>query len=465
MRAFVFLIVVVCVAGLAALANAQFNPGFFLAGKIAPRAAPPTPLPQPLTISPAGGQIADTAASGQLVAGPAVVTMSHNGTFASPPGSCTLVDTDTTGPGPGGTFVKANGCNIVTSGPYNSGYDGTYPAAGKSITWCASENGGQACTPFLLTIGSMAAPAAALAGCNQYGTSDGSCFNTLARNYDFTGQTAFGSQPANFYQTFSNWFTCSNSYSTTYQMVMNGPNQPQPGNWACPGDLSIVSDNDGGTNFNVLVLTYTPTDSSNGAAGVGIAEGTQVGSAPPALQNALPEAGYIEWRARVSPNYSTYCPSCQFIENIWRYATQGNGPGCTELDFLENDLNTNDYSGENECGYLPGGPVNGWPSGYDRTTYHTFGLRFTTSTTGGSGGVPAWDRCLYFDGTQLGCDQHNYAFAGNTESRSNLVIWGVGFNSAVITGNISLYMEYERVWECSTWATNSCTGHLITSNP
>lgn len=106
--------------------------------------------PQPTAITLTSGSAPDNSASGALIAtlNSSNVTMSLGGTFG---GTCSVTDTNTTGPGPGGTYVAsggASGCNIVTAAAYTSALDGTH----GGITLKACQNGGCASQAFTLTI-------------------------------------------------------------------------------------------------------------------------------------------------------------------------------------------------------------------------------------------------------------------------------------------------------------------------
>src|SRR5215469_7093345 len=110
-------------------------------------------IPQPSALTLTAGSIADSAGSGATIAtiSSANVTMTNGGTFTVPPGTCTVVDSNTTGPGPGGTYVTsggAGGCNVITAAAYSPTYDGTH----GSITLTACQSGGCVSAAFTLTI-------------------------------------------------------------------------------------------------------------------------------------------------------------------------------------------------------------------------------------------------------------------------------------------------------------------------
>src|SRR5215469_3573109 len=291
--------------------------------------APPPPVPPvPTGFSPTAQTTSDTTSSGTVIAS-ITVTMSDNSRFS---GTCS--DTDPSGL----TSIAAasGGCLLSAARNFSSSNDGTYQI---TLNFCQA---GQCLNPggtnFTLTVQSTSVPAAANAGCVQYGMGDGSCFNHLAMNMDFTtsnavsgidGSTLFNAQ------TISNWLDCSYGGPGVWYWGAFGTSG-FGGFPSCPGAWSIVSETDNGNPVNALAMTYTSSSDTD----------TMVMSTEQPFQH--PQQFYVEYRAR-SDDTNCAAASCT---DIWTYTSPG-GAYTAEFDFSETQAPANYTYGGSNWGNAP----------------------------------------------------------------------------------------------------------------
>lgn len=339
-------------------------------------------------------------------------------------------------------------------------------------------------TTFTVTASSgPSIPAAANAGCTQYGTSNGSCFNTLAMNMDFrtsaavsgiSGKTLFNAQSIG--NGSSGWLGCSglgSPNSTTWITFFGGFTNGAP----CPSAWSIVSDTDGGP-VSVLKMTYTTI--GNGNAG-GVADEAAMGTNVNVF--AFPQQFYIEFRWRTDATTNNACSNngtpANFSEctDIWAYSL--GGTPTAEYDFIESSWH----------GYSTGGTLFGtnccfiethqWFAQGDNSvlSYHTFGERVTHDT--GTTEMQCW----YLDGTQVNIGGGNVgncqssstsSYSSNILSPEQMIIQAANMANGGVAGLTgTAYFEYEQVWTCSNWTQawpptkngGACQGGLVSSNP
>lgn len=336
-------------------------------------------------------------------------------------------------------------------------------------------------TTFTVTASSgPSIPVAANAGCTQYGTSNGSCFNTLAMNMDFrtssavsgfNGKTLFNAQSIG--NGSSGWLGCSatgSPNSTAWTNFFGG----FTANATCPSSWSIVSDTDGGT-VSALKMTYTTIGNGNAGA---IADEAGMGTNSNVI--GFPQQFYVEFRWRTDAATNSACGNhgSAFSEctDIWSYNVGGHATA--EYDFIEvafNGYGSGTTLFGTSCCYI-NNPT--WFSAGSGTVlaYHTYGERVTEN----SNTVMA---CWYLDGSQVNIGAGNAgncqtedssAYTTNMASPIQMIIQAANMNdgqTAGLTG--TAYFEYEQVWTCSNWTQAwpptgngaACQGGLVSSNP
>lgn len=315
--------------------------------------------------------------------------------------------------------------------------------------------------------GSPAVPAAALAGCqsaNGGGASNGSCFNQLAFNIDFTTNAAvsgYQGQTLVNAQALSNWLDCDMSGGTPLMWIGSFGGDGQ--NAAC-GDWSVVSDNVSGTDALFVNFPVDSTDNQHGSAQLTTAP-YSAGSTTGAT--TFPLGFYAEWIWRTDSTYTSIPAGTSFID-FWAYPDQNQGSG--EWDFSETYSNAGGggqaaLSGYGQClsvGNCPGGLTYLSNTYSPLNNYVTYGLRFTQD---GSGNV-AW--CNYINNTQQGC-----ATASGTGALTEAVHMLILNGTFTRSGTAHLYLQRYRVWDCRNWRQANyptyngaaCAGVVLTTNP
>ncbi len=304
--------------------------------------------------------------------------------------------------------------------------------------------------------GTPTAPAAATAGCtssNGGGPSNGSCFSTLAANWDFSGATSFGSQPANFYQTLSNWLDCAGASSPQFwNVVGNGGSVAS----SC-SDYSIVTDSSGGDgNINALQILFTVADQNSGSGS------TMAQTAEPPRNGGgelFPQQIYIEARIRTTAASGTNA-SGGLTGDVWSYSGIQLSYA-VEWDFAEMYNNNAMNIGVDPGGQALGWGQNGGPGGLNQTQYFTIGQRITANGTN-------INTCTYVNNIQAQCTG-SLTWTGNGSNICNqsgcstmplqmLMQSGQeGLGPPAILGTQVIYIEWFRVWTCSSWNSGSLT--------
>jgi hypothetical protein len=322
--------------------------------------------------------------------------------------------------------------------------------------------------------GSPTAPAAALAGCqaaNGGGPTNGSCFNTLALNMDFTGATQSGLSNGTKFNaatsSISTWLNCSGGGTSTIWELGGGGQ----GNNAPCSAWTIVNDSVSGE--DALLMSYDTNQAMT-------------------TTNAFPNEFYIQFTMRVQNSTSeANCNGSTNCQDVWMYneCCGYSAPISTfEWDFVEQGANTSNTAGAaggwnlglpNQVGFTH--YWNNVPS-FDIYQYHTLGIRVTQDGNGNQ------TECYYYDGVQYNLnpslgqgncvttnppdDFGSSSYLNNMSTPAQLIAW----NAISATGTVNTYIQSIQVWECPNWteAQNipvnppagwACAGALISSNP
>jgi hypothetical protein len=297
-------------------------------------------------------------------------------------------------------------------------------------------------------------------------------FTTCALNSDF-------STPS--FADITTWLAGPNCYNPPHPVWWNS--DPGPGIVNPCSDYSIVTD---GSNGQVLDMRFTNADNSSGAGY------TQMVSLNP--YTPIPHPGqtygsggmYTEWRGRVSSQtVHAFDGGTQHLAGgPFKYAQPGYGSHpFEEVDLDEMYFNPIGIAGGANAANLGTNYTNGvyympfpnsmhiCPTGctnFDPTIMHTFGLLETTN----GGDTVAF--CTYLDGQKLGCatflminPNNNGYTTADIWNAADFWIWQVGGGLSIPTpfnGPLDTYIQYFRVFACSTWnsATPGCPGPLVT---
>jgi hypothetical protein len=186
-----------------------------------------------------------------------------------------------------------------------------------------------------------------------------------------------------------------------------------------------------------------------------------------------PVANYTETRFRISSTAEDTCGNSPglngsgncLIADIWSIDWSN---GANEWDLWEQSGGTS-YQPPGGCGCVnaaftshdpPSAAGVSYPAGTDFSVYHTVGL---LTTSDGSG---HFSTCLFLDPQSapnngfLGCTGSQGL--NNTNARPFIIFSGSG-NGGPNPGD--LYIQYERVFYCSSGASSQCNGTLKTSWP
>ena len=391
----------------------------------------------PVAVGPSSAVIADTAASGATVAA-ITVTMSNGSTFS---GTCSVIDSNTTGPGAGGVFVTTSGCTLKTAGAYSSAYDGT--KTGITLEACQSSH----CItkPFTLTIASTLAcdGETVPAGANAAG------FTTCAFDANF-GST--------FYATTSNWLNCAGASSPIWYLI----SVPTRGG-AC-SNASIVTD---GTN-QVLDLHYPKA----GWPGVYNYTLQTANDANTITSATVPNGQYFEVKARNSATMQaagcTTSPGYCLMTDAWEWSTANSTSSpFVEWDFIETSVPATS-SGGAVHGYwgvaaypLFGMGQPGSQAGFDPTVYHVYGGRVTTDGSG------HYALCYYLDNVLLSPCSNTATISSPIPLPRDFLVLTVGPQTTSWNYNADgdYYVQWVHVWECAGGATGPCNGTVLTGSP
>ena len=327
--------------------------------------------------------------------------------------------------------------------------------------------------------GSPTPPAAALAGCssaNGGGPNNGSCFNTLVMNLDFTGATqSFVGNSGNFnISPLSNWLDCAGASSP--KMFNTG--QSSNAN-ACR--YSLVSD--GGT--NALLMQFLPGDWSTNAAKVTQMSTINNGS-PASAGTTFPAGFYAEVKVRTTA--ASDAATSLETNDFWSYTgCCGQGSPSSEWDFIETYGSQRDGGGFVVYGYGSNGYYGGqqqanstYVPGYNHDNYNIYGYRLTQD------GVKNVAACFYVNNVQQSqttglpvcvpqdLTSSNHSVVDLLNTQLDIIMSAGPDNSTDPSAEMDTYVEWIHVYTCSNWAAanslttyggNACAGTVLTTNP
>jgi hypothetical protein len=273
-------------------------------------------------------------------------------------------------------------------------------------------------------------------------------FTTLAANYDF-------SQPL--YATQSNWLDCNNTNNSLIWHIGS------PGFGATlPCNINQVTDPVSGLKvldmqyLNSYFATYGLTGNENFVSMQTVSKGgvNQGGTLTASYPNGYIEASYrLDTTAAVNPPLPG-------PDGVWTWIAGGHAlASSNEFDIAElYGSGAADASGQGQgavwatwnfgCANNPG-CTSRLPAGYGTTTYHRYGVLFT------SNGTNSTYLCSFIDGVFQAC---NFTTDPFTE-RNWLIAWVGSTGGGTIDTN--LYMQYIRVWSCSSWSAGNCYGSTL----
>jgi hypothetical protein len=258
-------------------------------------------------------------------------------------------------------------------------------------------------------------------------------FTTCALNSDFSNS---------FFANFDNWMAGDNGCGhATTPIWYNSVNTP------C-SDYNIVTD---GSNGTVLKISLTNADLSAGRIASQLISQPGSGSGQP-----YPMATYVELRARIVPG----SPLNGSGQNLVWQSFLAPPSGSTLTSFVEENLAEGYFNPLGFAGSFNATGVSNFnenlqtalelcPTGcgnFDPTVMHTYGALSTTD------GNQALSWCLYADRvpgtyTKLGCYNNTGVTPAVLPWRAHqMYILEAGYN-----GPVDVYVEYFRVWSCSTW--------------
>lgn len=271
-------------------------------------------------------------------------------------------------------------------------------------------------------------------------------YTTLVANYDWTGATQSTVSGSNItLGATSNWLDCAGASSPLWY-EFNQSSQSQSSYPPC-GDITWTTDS--GT--PVLLLSWTVADSNNGFVNTTIATGNYYGTGTSSI--SVPQGAYFDVYARTdSQSVGAYSPSGgQLLGDWWMWPT--NNSSYIEFDFVETYANGDTGSdGINNAST----PPNYGNPGFDNTEYHEYGFRITTDGTN-------YGECNYLDGSFNGCGSEWAPGSPNATLRyyPQLLVGHGGPPSATI----HWYVQWVRIWSCSSWATGPCEHSVLTTSP
>jgi hypothetical protein len=292
-------------------------------------------------------------------------------------------------------------------------------------------------------------------------------FTTLAGCWDFTQQSSVnvvngGAKTIN-WTVLSNWLDCAGASSPQWWAHFYSSNVP------C-SDFAIGPDSGGGQS-QVLIMTVHPypTDpqgSPGGSANLGNTPLLSSTGSPFTSGLAVPATNmYLEASIRADVTGALSAAGGQYnspIDFYTFFCSNCTQTGNLEVDAIEYFLN-NPAPTNNTCTSI----VGCWGSTVDNN-YHVFGTLVTSNRSNIIG------QCIYEDGSGKACAK----FGGSTSAKSYSEIGNIFLNnpgnikvqSGVynLTGNVSDYWEWVRVWSCPGWnaspgatppltATNTCS--------
>jgi hypothetical protein len=268
-------------------------------------------------------------------------------------------------------------------------------------------------------------------------------FTTLAANFDFSQSS---------YATQSNWYDCDgslpnllwhqgnpgvslNNPCNVYQ-VLDGSNTVMDFEW-----LSSYPNLYPGGQFNqVGGQTYNNFNATQGLS--------------------FPNM-YIETVARVARTFDQ--PANSGGPNaVWTWDVGYTSGHTLEMDVFELYEDQGAFGdGGDSYSHWFSYKTNNLPRGWSPTTYHKYGALLT------SDGATSRNTCYFVDDFLQGCG----ALPANNFTARNVIIASAGSNYATASENIDLYVQYIRVFSCSSWqgspgdAAHMCNGsRLYNSN-
>jgi hypothetical protein len=283
-------------------------------------------------------------------------------------------------------------------------------------------------------------------------------FTTLAYCADFTQQSSTNNvvnhtSGTMAWTTLSNWLDCAGASSPQWSLnnYIGKPNN-------C-ADISVANDSVAGT--NVLIMTVTPGDSSPFTLGIATAQSGNYLMTFPSTNS------YAEVKYRISTAQTANIANPGNV--VFDYWSEYQTPCGIEVDFIETfgGATPNSNQGLTDwCNTSNHGSDGGQIGTYD-SNYHLVG---SLNTSNGSSGKIG--QCMYIDGTATlpqgggpaACQTMTPSNYGYTQM-SSLILWN---NAAPVTGDVSVWIEYMRIWSCAGWQTgtpNSPSNTCITASP
>jgi hypothetical protein len=291
-------------------------------------------------------------------------------------------------------------------------------------------------------------------------------FTTLAYCADFTTNTGTNNvvnhtSGTMAWTVLSNWLDCAGASASVAQWSLN--NYIGHGNNCA--DISVANDPTAGS--NVLVMNVTPSDTSIPfTLGIATAQNGNYLMTYPGTNN------YAEVKYRIDPAQSSRFSGANVFFAFWsEYQT----PCGLEIDFIETFGGSTNSLGQlvdwcNLGNHASDGNIAGPP--FD-SNYHVSGSLITSN---GSSGLIG--QCPYVDGVAAH-QSSGGAVICNTITPSNggfsykqpsvLILWNNAAQAAPVAGgNVTVWVEWVRVWSCAGWQTgtpNAPNNTCVTASP
>jgi hypothetical protein len=260
-------------------------------------------------------------------------------------------------------------------------------------------------------------------------------FTTLAYCADFTQQTTTnniinGVSQTMVWTTLANWLDCAGASSP--QWILNN----NIGHSNSCGAFSVANDPSAGS--NVLQMTVTPANGSLFTAGIGTAGSGKYYMTYPGTNN------YAEIKYRLNAAEENNIPPAGRGNVVLAYWSWYASPCGVEVDFIETFGGTGGNQGLTDwCGSSGTSGQSSLTAPALDSNYHVFG---SLNTSNGSSG--AFGQCGYADGVAAvtTCQSKIPSNSAEYLQGSWLLLWNNAAQSATLTGNLTAYIEWIRVW-------------------